>query len=50
MGEWTLYDASGPVRSGLTQEQAENLVDVNLGEGNTEVYAMGPNGERYPEA
>lgn len=50
MDEWKLYDASGLIRSGLTQEQAENLVDVNVAEGNTEVYAMGPNGERYPEA
>jgi len=50
MGDWTLYDSTGPVRSGLEEDEAHNLVDVNLAEGNTDVYTLGPGGVRYPEA
>ncbi len=53
MGDWTLCDASGPVRSGLDfdgEEGAKALVDWNRENGNTAVYAQGPNGQHYPEA
>lgn len=49
MGDWTLYDNTDPVRSGVTEAEAQLLVDANLAEGNTDVYALGPGGARYPE-
>lgn len=48
MGDWTLYDSTGPVRNNLDENTARELVDWNHDEGNTSVYALGPNGARYP--
>jgi hypothetical protein len=50
MSDWTLYDSTGPVRTGLTRDEAVELVDLNRGddENNLDVYALGPGGERYP--
>lgn len=49
MDDWTLYDSTGPVRSGLDEDTARELVDWNHDNGNTGVYASSSNGQRYPE-
>jgi hypothetical protein len=49
VGEWKLCDASGVVRRELEETEAKFLVDNNLNMGNSDVYALGPNDERYHE-
>lgn len=48
MDDWKLFDSSGLLRRGIPEAEAKSLVDINHAEGNTSVYAIGPNDERYP--
>lgn len=48
MGEWTVYDGEAVVQGDLSQQAARELTEWHRSHGEDTVYALGPEGQRFP--